>query len=630
MATRSRLFSLGEKRRKRSDVSKSPTISRETAEKVQALVERARAGDFGAYLQLNGFTRSSTPENPRPLVAGNCHREHWRVELADLRCKTCGEYHLQDMTPRTTAGPDGKPRMWVPPVTCPHCGAPDCAGPLNHFDHEFRGGGKTESTAIEFVYRISLHRVRGYKCEAMIVGANQPEAMKRLALVATIMRRDGHRLAFPEVIPYAERAPGKSLRVMGDSEPTVYAYGIEGVPPGFHGDLIWLDDVCNQNNTMMRPGMMGKIVSKFENVVEYSQQPWTVMLWTGTPWRQRDLDDKMEAYARANPTDWSVLHIACGGPEDGFTSPWPEKWPSERLKKLYAKDPLSYRRAMQLQRIADEDIVFRQIRCWISAGDDNLRRCPPAIIDGVPMLGNTKSLGWPIVLGLDAAFTGEDAPDKRGRSLTGIVVAALDPKTKWVFILYSWEGHVAAGDHLRVVLPIAKTYGVNLLAMEIGGALSEVVERFTSAGFMVESYNPRSKEYGGSKSMRKLPVAAAFNEGRAFLGGFLGFNSEEEVHGVWKVIPITPHLGLRDAMLSFPSQQSDVLDACEIACRVLWKYYGQEAELPAPPKVERHLSPLAWRRRAELGLTERKRSEEEELVRAFGDPVEAARDFGLL
>jgi hypothetical protein len=288
----------------------------------------------------------------------------------------------------------------------------------------------------------------------------------------------------------------------------------------------------------------------------------------------------MEQYARANPDDWTVLHIACGGPEEGFRSPWPEKWPPERLKKLYEKDPFAYRRAMQLHRIRDEDIVFRQIRCWISAGDKNIKRCPPALLEGVPVLGDSKNLGWPVVLALDAGFTGEAVKDKRGRSLTGIVVAALDPKTKWVHILYAWEGYVAAGDHLKTVLPVARTYGIKLLAMEIGGALAEVVERFETAGFTVEKYNSRSAEYGGSKTMRKLPVAAAFNEGQAFLGGFITVNHEDEAQGTWKILPISYHTCLHNAMLSFPSEQSDVLDACEVAYRVLWKYWGGPVKGP--------------------------------------------------
>jgi hypothetical protein len=615
------------------------------AEKVQGWIDRARGGDFDAYLNLNGFTRSTTKEKPTRLMVVPHVRLHVDRNESHLKCKYCGHWHGQDTTPRITdlslleptpaalnlgisevvvggdgavhaevAGQntDGTPRfrLAVPPATCPHCGSTNCAGPHCHFDQEFRGAGKTEMTELEIAYNISLMRIRGHKAEVMIVGANEAEGKKRLSLLAQVMLRDGHQICFPEVRPITKKTGvGKALRFEGDAEACVYAYGIEGIPPGFHGDLIWLDDVCNQTNTMMRPGLMAKIIVKYDNVIEYSQQPWTIVYWTGTPWRVGDLDEKVDRYAETHQDEWTWHKLCCGGPEpvlnsDGsvlrqaFESPWPEKWPSSKLARLYEKDQLAYRRAMMLQRIADSDVIFHNIRLWVSIKDKNLDKAPPELMRGVPILdiytdaetqpswkeevGKVITLfrrqkNWEAFIGLDTAYTGEAAVDKKGRSKTGVCVGLMDPKTKWVFILYSWEGWIAPGGHVAAVLPLCERYGTKTVIMEIGGALAESVERFTTAGFFVETYNLRDKAYGGSKTLRKIPVASDFNEGRAFLAGRLVFSSDgagEDKNPRWQILPVEHHKELLDAMYLFPSRQSDRLDALEIVVRSFRRFFG--------------------------------------------------------
>jgi hypothetical protein len=593
-------------------------------------IARARAGDFNAYMRLNGYMRSSTAKRPRRLMAAEHQKKQIRNQMAHLICKSCGKYHLQDMTPvvlpaespeksplpgaspdqpiatsevavlkdgRVISGPLGstpadakvKWTLAAQRVTCPHCGQVDCAGPNNHFDHEFRGAGKTELTAHEYAYIYALMRVRGMKAEGLIIGANQDEAKKRLRLVATILRRDGNFVVFPEVRPILKSTGvGVSLRFEGDDEPSLYAYGIEGVPPGFHADLLWCDDVCNQTNTLMRPGLMIKIISKYNDVIEYSQQPWTVVFWSGTPWRENDLDHRMEQYASAHPLEWTYTKIACGGEEDGFRSAWPEKWPPHKLRGLHERDPVSYRRAMQLHRIQDADVIFKSIRYWLDANDPKLKDCPPELLKDVPQLRLIPMPGWPVFIGVDTAYTGEDAPSKKGRSKTGVCAATMDPETKNIFELYTWEGHVAAGGHVALVSPLCERFQTKDVMLEIGGALSETVERFTMAGYTVETYNLRDKVYGGSKTMRKIPVASDFNEGRAFIKGRIVYTADGTVEGVgqWTIEPDEAHRNLDAHMRSYPSQQFDDLDALEISLRCLRRAFGfAPAMLPPPPPM---------------------------------------------
>ena len=556
-------------------------VTRETAEEVAALIELARLGDFNAYLAVNGYTRSSTVDNPKPLQRSICHDKLIDSNTAGLRCNRCGKFHLQSIVPEVVFDAKGKSTLHVPPVTCPHCNQYDCAGPNSHFDHEPRGSGKTEIVAIQYGFEISLFRVQGHKAECMVAGANHPEAKKRLSLIHSIMCRDGHRAVFPEVVPYA-KAPGDAMRILGDSEPTVFARGIEGVPPGFHGDLIWLDDVCNQTNTLMRPGMVEKIIEKYDNVVEYSGQPWTHLFWTGTPWVEGDLDHKMERYAIDHPDEWTYLKFAGGGPEDGFKSFWPEKWSPQRLERLYHKDELAYRRAIQLQRILKEDILFRSIQHWVHIGDRNLEKAPAEARKGSVVLEDptcSDNRLWVRIIALDVAETGPLAVSKKGRSKSGFAVVAGHKYTKHVYVLYSDEDWVDPGKHLAEVNPLAERFGTKWIAIESTGMLPEVIERFEAAGYTVEGYNPKGKEYGGSKINRKLPVAMAFNEGRAFLHGTMEFSAPEPgMTPQWHVVTFHDQEVADTAMRRFPARQSDALDAIEMACRVFWSTYGTNPE----------------------------------------------------
>jgi hypothetical protein len=259
-------------------------------------------------------------------------------------------------------------------------------------------------------------------------------------------------------------------------------------------------------------------------------------------------------------------------------------------------------------------VIFHNIRFWVSVRDKNLDKAPVELMRGVPILDAyldstaqpswkeevakviilfRRQKNWEAFIGLDTAYTGEDANDKKGRSKTGICVGLMDPQTRWIFILYSWEGWIAPGAHVGVVQPLCERYGTRTVIMEIGGALAESVERFTSAGFFVETYNLRDKAYGGSKTLRKIPVASDFNEGRAFLAGRILYSSDgaEDKNPRWQILPVEQHKELMDAAYLFPSKQSDRLDALEIVVRSFRRFFGLQGKKPSCQEEEEGLYP---------------------------------------
>jgi hypothetical protein len=526
-----------------------------------------------------------------------CHKRYLQHATTFLRCKVCGRFHLGAIWPVTSLDEEGRVRRWVKPVTCPHCGKKNCAGPRKSFSHCPRGTGKTELQKLVVAYFIGYCKAHGYTPECMVVCQNQDEAKKRLAMVHATMLMNGHQACFPESVPN-RKPPGVALKMKRESNAVLMAYGIDGVPPGFHGDLIWADDVCNMNNTMLKPSMMPKVIEKWENVVEYSQQPWTILAWDSTPWRENDLDHKLEMRARANiiaaltsnaVLEWSFLYDpwADDNPiynEDGvqvlapFQSLWPEKWTPEALQALFEADPIAYQRAIRLKRIADHDVAFQRFHFWVPESAYR-KDCPPAIMQNIPVMGEDFWKDWPIYAAIDAGFTGADAKDKKGRSKTGVVIGAVDPVSKNIFTLWGVEEYVAAGDHLERFQGIFEQYKVRTVALEIGAALSEVVRHFEKAGYIIDRYNPSDKIYGGSKEMRKMALAQDVNQGRFLFMGCPQFGkSSWKIDGSltpqWSIWPASYHKPLVEACLVFPAEKRDLLDAMEMLCRTARKFHG--------------------------------------------------------
>lgn len=506
------------------------------------------------------------------------HKRYLRNATAFLRCKACGKWHGGPIWPITSLDENKKVRRWVEPVTCPHCGKRNCAGPRNTFNHCPRGTGKTELQKLVVAYFVGYCLANGYLPECMVVCQNESEAKKRLAMVQTAMLMPGHAACFPESVPYLKPA-GKALTLRGIKNAVLLAYGIEGVPTGFHGDMIWADDVCNMNNTMLKPSLMPKVIDKWNNVVIYSQQPWTFLAWDSTPWRTGDLDHELEIQARANPNEWGMLYEPWSGPnavydESGklvmapFTSLWPEKFTPEVLKALYEADPVAYQRGIMLQRIADNEIAFQRIHYWMPQRLWK-EEYTQDLMEDVSVLKDECWKDWPKYAAIDAGFTGADAKEKKGRSKTGCIIVTIDPETKIIYTLYASQDEVAAGDHLARYDKVFQDFGVRTVALETGAALSEVIAHFERAGYFIERYNPSDKVYGGSKEMRKMPLAQDVNQGMFLVMGYPQFKSSQ-----WSMRPTPRQKPLVDAFLAYPAKTVDLLDAAEMACRTARKYHG--------------------------------------------------------
>jgi hypothetical protein len=541
----------------------------------------ARAGNFYSYLRIAGHQGHSSAR--LMFSTTKLHQHIVETAMADLMCRRCKKFHMQDNTFFLLRGGHYQPTA----VTCPNCGLENCAGPRRHAVEAPRGSGKSELVDCADAFRFGLSIARGRPIQGMLIGANQDEARKRLGFVKAKMQTAGHGVIFPEAIASARSRAG-TVAIKGGKGLEVYTgYGILGIPPGHHVDRFRADDVCNQNNTLLKPAEMIKVWEKWANVAENSLQPWSVIDYQTTPWRAGDTTSKLRTFASANRTvvmdsplriellegnEWLWLAFAAGGAPD-FASHWPEKHTPEELRRLYSLDPRAYERAYMMREIADAEIAFRDIQFFWQKPKDYRTISAAALaqllrLPSVPC--HPRELPWPKMVGYDPAFSGSDKP---GHSKHGFSVVMLDPEKPLAYVVYANEQYMAPEDVKEELLRLCANYGTMDVAIEDTGVVEELKQYLTSRGLNIYPYSPGGKTFGGSKEFRKSPVAEAVNDGRLLLRGQAKI--VESGSGIIGIGPQKFQEPLYDAMRIFPAEKRDILDALEIAVRMLWLLYGQ-------------------------------------------------------
>ena len=551
----------------------------------------ARAGDYLSYRALNGYTESSAGARWSPLHTGKEHLRMIRDRTADLRCKKCGKYHCQNQTP--VYDPELDIEV-APAVTCPNCGLKDCAGQRFHRIAAFRGMGKSTEGRMELGYRTSLYIHRDYVPEMALVGANEDEAHKRQRLVVNVMRRPAHRVIFPRAVPRPNQNVS-FVRVQGIDQAVIVFYGIESIPPGMHPDAWYFDDVVNEHNTFAVPAKMETVRSKMNNVVNFAMKPWSTLDWDTTVWRVDDPDHDLERESEQHPDVWTNFVSACNGPQarDGkpaWFCPWQEMFLVKVLQRLWDRDELAYRRSMMLERVTAQDICFQRASAYITDRDPLLGSCPSEFLKECHVIRYDEMLSWPHVAGWDLGFTAEDKADRK-RSKTAGATLAMDPARKIKYFRDILAVFIAPSEHEGLIEKKAHDFRNADIFIETDKTVTEIVERLRSRNLMVDTYNPSTL---GDKKMRKFPVAADFNSGRAMLPGCLKCHagSDPTNPSSWEVVLTREGAKAWNAMRVFPSRTGDVLDAIEIADRMAEQYYGGDPEPEVAEKTAEQVPAL--------------------------------------
>lgn len=542
----------------------------------------ARRGDYMAFRLLCGYTvTESTAAQRFPLQHAYCHTTYIKARMADWICKSCGEWHLADLTPKYDQPTDSTN---VEPARCSHCGAEDCAGQRNHRICGPRGTGKSEEMKHEIPARIGVASYRGYLPRMALVGCSKEEANKRREQILLVMQRPAYRLIFPAAYP-SRRQSEPWIRVRSGTA-VLTAYGIESFPAGEHLDHIAGDDIVNERAVFAMPALMDKIRSKLDNVWDYSTKPWTTLSWDTTTWQIGDPDQQVEDYALAHPESWVNCVVACGGPdavydEQGnlkqkpFWSPWPQWHSPKSLRLMYEKNPYAYDRNMRMMRVTDEDRFFTKVGLYLTDNDPLLGEAPPEFLSAQEIVSQDELRASDHLLAVDLAFTGKrqrdaDPRGKKRRSRTAFIYGRIHAVTRKQYLVWQRQAYLAPSEHEEEIAKACRLQGCYDVAIEADKTVSELIDDLENKrGLRAQMYVPSKL---GSKEERKVPVAKMFNEGRVFLPGRL-VKAEE-----WSVVPAEGWAETHRDLLMFPARLPDSVDAIEIFVRVALQIWGGDIE----------------------------------------------------
>lgn len=546
---------------------------------IKKVIAESQQGDFISYLLLNGFNIQSTEEHPQPLCMCPEHTKLYKALAAVLYCKSCGRPHGQDFMARAT------PKSSRPTeITCHHCGQRDCAGTRNIGTEAGQGFGKSVAAAHWIAYLDGLLRYRGYKPTLIATCANKEESEVRLDMLKVIMNRPNHRNCFgarsvpkgrqkrSEVV-FKDSAKEKGAKDTVDLTGGGMAFGTPSFPNGKHVDILWMDDVCTQTTSIVKPKDGQNIKTKIEGTVLKCVQPlFTIIVYQSNTWRKGDTTSWMRQWTSMDPT-WSWHKVACGGPEDDFRSPCERTLPREHLRSIYIRGDREYERSMMLHEITDEELCFRDPRFYTTKRSMERASVPAGgkSLEDIIILevDEPEMMPWPKFISIDMGFTGATS-DLKNRSKTGIVVGSINPETGMIFILYASESYIAAGDHLAELARLSNIYGTTWIMPDSGAAQNEFVAELERAGYEVTPYNATSL---GNKALRKERLCAFWNQGYVRLRVALKRTSAES-DAIHKEI-YKGQDKVAAAAVSFPAVVTDLLDALEIGCRKAWERHGE-------------------------------------------------------
>lgn len=271
---------------------------------------------------------------------------------------------------------------------------PDCAIELP------RGHGKTVEVSLSWVHRIARAAVEHPEWpipRLKVVTSNDDEAQKSGRFLRDIFESASFRWVFPEIRKtdwwniQDFRIENANVRMAANArDATVEAQSVMGRAGG-RWDFLWPDDVCDLQNSILKPAMRAQVSQAIDNtwmkMRDKSSPHGTRSIRTYTPWHVDDQGMK-----------WRKKHAANGTlfrrPVVDFVSPWPEAFDEEYLRSEHSDGPIAYARAYELVPVSSDQLVFRPE--WLLSN----------LWDTIDQVTRETSQSW---LALDFAFTEKSA-----------------------------------------------------------------------------------------------------------------------------------------------------------------------------------------------------------------------------
>lgn len=215
-------------------------------------------------------------------------------------------------------------------------------------------------------------------------------AKKTIILVRTLIERSP---AVQQIFPYLQRDPEqewsqhriyvKKTRGCGIQREWERDPSLEGAPIMSHAtsgraDIIKLDDICDLENSLLKPAERPKVLQSFDAVVFHLREPWTKFVNIGTAWHEEDANAALQIRPRWH---WKIYRIQ-DKPGAPMQILWPGKWDRVALEESYENNVREFERGFNNRAMSDEESLV----CW-----ENVQSCfrpdlEPGEIDFKPAL----------------------------------------------------------------------------------------------------------------------------------------------------------------------------------------------------------------------------------------------------
>lgn len=260
---------------------------------------------------------------------------------------------------------------------------------------------------------------------------------------------------------------------------SVEAYGISSAALGGRCDLLILDDVCSEKNSLVSATERQRVVDTFfntwRNMLDEGGRIWSI----STPWHYADL-----TWTLARSSEYATLFR--GIPND-LTPLWPEKWPREALEKRRAENPLAFARSFHCKPIQRQDSLFKPE--WFRW----YKTFPP---------------GLDTYMGVDPAFSTKAQADYSAI----VVVGKQDHR---FYVLEAIARRLTFQDLLHTIASVAKRWKVKRIGVETvqaQKAIADMLKRHTD-------YPVQEIKTSRDKYTRMALLATHFQNERIWLRG---------------------------------------------------------------------------------------------------------------
>lgn len=305
-----------------------------------------------------------------------------------------------------------------------------------------------------------------------------------------------------EVFPNLRPGPmwhSEAITVQRDTiskDPSVQAIGIGGPINGSRVDKMYLDDVCDFENTRSVDAMH-KLEAWWDTTASTRITQDGQVIVVGTPWDNMDLMHKLSDRPGFTSLRFPAV-LNADDPPELWEPAWPAQWPVKRLQDVYRNTtPAAFARKYLVKISSKESSRFKQewLDLMIKNGKDY------AYFTKSPVSGGRA---WPTFTGVDLGV-GQD----ENHDLTCFFTIAIEPGTRRRVVCDIDYGRWTGPDIIKKIADKQRAFS-SIIVVESNGAQRYLAQFSAAQGVAVRPYYTTAQsKYGEDFGIESIGVEMA-------------------------------------------------------------------------------------------------------------------------